>query len=73
MLTQEQTRNIIKKLKDEYGFTYTFIAEKLGISSGHLTHYLSGTKNLRRDKIYRLEQLINFIEKGVRVYEWVTL
>ena len=69
MLTQEQTRNIIKKLKEEYGFTYTFIAEKLGISRGHLTHCLSGERNLRRDKIYRLEQLINFIEKGVRVYE----
>lgn len=59
MLTQEQARTLIKDLKKQYGFTYKYLADKLNISVGHLQHFIGGTKNFRRDKLEKLERLLN--------------
>lgn len=59
MLNQEQARNIIKQLKTDYGFTYNYIAEILGVSANHLYHFVLGDRNLKRDRIYKLENLVN--------------
>ena len=59
MLNQEQARNIIKQLKTDYGFTYNYIAEILGVSANHLYHFVLGDRNLKRDRIYKLESLVN--------------
>ena len=59
MLNQEEARQIIKKLKNEYGFTYNYIAELIGVSANHLYHFVIGDRNLKRDRIFKLETLIN--------------
>lgn len=59
MLNQEQAREKIMELKNIYGFTYRYIAELLGISASHIYHFMVGTRNLKRDKIFKLERIIN--------------
>lgn len=58
MLTQEKTRFIIKKLKKEYGFTYTYIAELIGISKSHLSLFLDEKRDLNRNKIEKFERIL---------------
>ena len=58
MLTQEKAREIIKSLKKDYGFTYTVIAEMIGISKSHLSLFIDEKRDLKRDKIYSLEMAI---------------
>ncbi len=59
MLNQEQARNFIAELKKDYGFTYGYIAELLGVSANHIYHFMLGDRNLKRDKIFKLERLMN--------------
>ena len=59
MLNQEQARETVKSLKNEYGFTYGYIANLIGISANHLYHFVIGDRNLKRDKISKIERLIN--------------
>ena len=61
MLNQEQARQITKKLKSNYGFTYNQIAETIGVSANHLYHFISGERNLNRDKIFKLENILKSI------------
>lgn len=58
MLTQEKAREIIKSLKKDYGFTYTTIAEMIGISKSHLSLFIDAKRDLKRDKIFSLEMAI---------------
>lgn len=58
MLNQEQARNYISELKKDYGFTYGYIAELLGVSANHIYHFMLGDRNLKRDKIMKLERLM---------------
>ena len=58
MLTQEKAREIIKSLKKDYGFTYTAIAEMIGISKSHLSLFIDEKRDLKRDKIFSLEMAI---------------
>lgn len=58
MLTQEKAREIIKSLKKDYGFTYTAIAEMIGISKSHLSLFIDAKRDLKRDKIFSLEMAI---------------
>ena len=58
MLNQEQARNYIAELKKDYGFTYGYIAELLGVSANHIYHFMLGDRNLKRDKIIKLERLM---------------
>lgn len=64
MLTQENARDIIKSLKKDYGFTYTAIAEMIGISKSHLSLFIDEKRVLKRDKIFNLEKAIKNL-KGV--------
>ena len=59
MLNQEQARETVKALKNEYGFTYGYISNLIGISANHLYHFIIGDRNLKRDKISKIERLIN--------------
>lgn len=68
MLTQENARIILKKLKTDYGFTYSTLAEKTGVSVSQLSLFLDNKRNLKRDKIFKLETYINTL-KGAEVYE----
>lgn len=65
MLTQEKARNIIKILKKDYGFTYTAIAEMIGISKSHLSLFIDEKRVLKRDKIFNFENSIKRI--GVEI------
>ena len=58
MLTQEKARFIIKSLKKDYGFTYTAIAEMIGISKSHLSLFIDAKRDLKRDKIFKLERVL---------------
>ncbi len=64
MLTQNKARVIIKKLKKEYGFTYTYIAQIIEISKSHLSLFLDEKRDLGRNKIEKLERLLNTIFEG---------
>lgn len=55
MITQDQARETILKLKKENGITYTDIAEMLNISRGHLSLFLNGKRNFKRNILYKLE------------------
>ena len=55
MITQDQARETILKLKKENGITYTDIAEMLNISQGHLSLFLNGKRNFKRNVLYKLE------------------
>ena len=59
MLNQEQARTIVKNLKSEYGFTYGYIAELIGVSANHLYHFILGDRNLKRERIAQLERIIS--------------
>ena len=58
MLTQEKAREMITSLKKDYGFTYTAIAEMIGISKSHLSLFIDAKRDLKRDKIFSLEMAI---------------
>ena len=59
MLNQEQARTVVKNLKNEYGFTYGYIAELIGVSANHLYHFILGDRNLKRERIAQLERIIS--------------
>ena len=59
MLNQEQARIVVKNLKSEYGFTYGYIAELIGVSANHLYHFILGDRNLKRERIAQLERIIS--------------
>ena len=58
MITQEQAREIIKHLKSEYGITYKDIANILEISNSHLSLFIDGKRNFKRNVLYKLEKHI---------------
>ena len=58
MITQEQARDIIKSYKTNYGVTYKSIAAELNISQGHLSLFLDGKRNFKRDTLYKLERYL---------------
>ena len=63
MLTQETARNLIKQLKKDYGFTYSAIAKNTGVSVSQLSLFLDNKRNLKRDKIFKLENYIESLKK----------
>ena len=68
MLSQEEARNIITTLKKDYGITYTAIAQNTGISVSLLSLFLDKKRNIKRDKIFKLENYIKSL-KGAENYE----
>ena len=58
MITQQTARDLLKELKQNYGLTFTEIAEMTDISRSHLSAFIKEKTNLKRKK---LESLENFI------------
>ncbi len=58
LLSKTQARNVLIKLKKEYGFTYKDLAQILGCSPYHLSHVVLGEKELSRKIISKLENFL---------------
>ena len=65
MLTQEQARLLVKKLKFEYGITLSAIANEIGISVSLLSLFLDEKRNMKREKISKLENYIKTLKGGI--------
>lgn len=62
MLSQENARIILKSLKKDYGITYTDISKNIGISKSQLSMFLDNRRNLKRDKLYKLENYLKILK-----------
>lgn len=62
MLTQEEARKILIDLKDNYGVSYTDIANETGISKSHISAFIKEKTNMKKQK---LDLIINYIEKEI--------
>ena len=58
LLSRAQARNVLIKLKKDYGITYKDQAQILGCSAIHLGHVVSGKKELSRKIISKLENFL---------------
>lgn len=64
LLSKAQARNVLIELKKEYGFTYKDLAQILECSTYHLSHVVSGDKELSRKIISKLENFL--IENNIK-------
>ena len=65
MLTQEKARMLIRKLKNEYGITYSAIANITGISVSQLSLFIVEKRNLKRDKLFKLENYVKTLKGAI--------
>lgn len=63
MITQDQARAYLKELKENYGLTFTEIAEMTDISRSHLSAFIKEKTNLKRKKLQSLEIFIKSYRK----------
>lgn len=57
MNTAPQTRTRLREFLDERGIRYIFVADKLGVTPGHVTRLLDGTRPVTAENAQRLSEV----------------